>query len=69
MSKKVGTEISFHEKFKDRIENMGKDGVVGIMKTTDNPINRIKSGEGDGMSEWNRMYNMGKKNLIKKFSK
>ena len=54
MSKKIGTEISFQEKFKDRMENMGKDGMIGIMKNTENPINKI---EMDKMEHWNNLYN------------
>ena len=57
MSKKIGTEMSFQERFKDQIENMGKDGVLGIMKNTDNPINKI---EMDKMKHWNNLYNESK---------
>jgi hypothetical protein len=57
MSKKIGTEMSFQERFKDQIENMGKDGVLGIMKNTDNPINKI---EMDKMEHWNNLYNESK---------
>lgn len=59
MSRKSGTEITFQEKFKDRMENMGKDGVSGIMKNTENPINRV---EIDKMDHWNNLYNECKKN-------
>lgn len=54
MSRKNGTEITFQEKFKDRMENMGKDGVIGIMKNTENPINTV---EIDKMKNWNNLYN------------
>jgi hypothetical protein len=54
MSKKSGTEITFQEKFKDRMENMGRDGVLGIMKTADKPINKV---EFDKLDNWNQMYN------------
>jgi hypothetical protein len=57
MSKKSGIEISFQEKFKDRMENMGKDGVIGIIKNTENPINKV---EIDKMKNWNNLYNEGK---------
>lgn len=58
MSKKNSTELSFHEKFKDRIENMGKDGVMGIIKTAENPI--IARGEVNKMENWSSLYNQGK---------
>jgi hypothetical protein len=54
MSKKNGTDNNFQEKFKNRIENIGKDGVFGIMKNSDNPINKI---ELDKMESWNNLYN------------
>ena len=31
----MNSDNAFYEKFKNQIENLGKDGVVGIMKTTD----------------------------------
>jgi hypothetical protein len=42
MSKKNLNEIPFKDKFKDRIENMGKEGMASIMKNMDNitPINK-----------------------------
>lgn len=57
MSKKNGTEISFQERFAGRMENMGKDGIVGIMKKTENPINKL---ENDKMGNWNNIFNEGK---------
>jgi hypothetical protein len=56
MSRKSGTEISFQERFAGRMENMGKDGVLGIMKTTENPINKA---DFDKMGNWNNLYNDG----------
>jgi hypothetical protein len=53
MSKKNGTENSFREKFKDRMENIGKDGVFGIVRKTENPINISDNPIG----EWNNLYN------------
>lgn len=53
MSKKNGTESTFQERFKDQIENMGRDGVMGIMKNTENPINKV---EMDKMEQWNKLY-------------
>ena len=40
MSRKNGTDSSFQEKFKDRMENIGKDGISGIMLNMENPINQ-----------------------------
>jgi hypothetical protein len=42
MSKKNLNELAFKDKFKDRIENMGKEGMASIMKNMDNntPINK-----------------------------
>jgi hypothetical protein len=54
MSKKTGTEMSFQEKFKNRMENMGKEGVNSIMKNTENPINK---NEIDKMENWNNLFN------------
>jgi hypothetical protein len=59
MSKK--TEMTFQEKFKDRMENMGKDGIIGVMKNTENPINKI---EIDKMEKWNNLYNESNKNKM-----
>jgi hypothetical protein len=58
MSKKNGTESTFQERFKDQIENMGRDGVMGIMKNTENPINKV---EMDKMEQWNKLYDESKK--------
>ena len=40
----MNSDNAFYEKFKNQIENLGKDGVVGIMKTTDKsePIQSYK---------------------------
>ncbi len=54
MSRKTGADITFQEKFKDRMENMGKDGVIGIMRTTEEPINKQDC---DKMKSWNNLYN------------
>lgn len=55
MAKRNGTEMSFQEKFRDRMENMGKDGILGIMKTADKPIiTTVDNGD-----NWNNMYNNG----------
>jgi len=54
MSRKGRTEITFQEKFKDKIESIGKDGVMGIIRNTENPINKI---EIDKMKNWNDLYN------------
>lgn len=56
MSKRTGTEMTFQEKFKDRTENMGKDGIAGIMKTTEKPVTKV---EVDKMDNWNSIYNNG----------
>ena len=58
MSRKNGTESSFQEKFKDRMENIGKDGVASIMKNMENPIN--KNNDNNKMDNWNHLYNQSK---------
>ena len=58
MSRKNGTEMTFQEKFKNRTENMGKEGITGIMKTADTPVNKV---EFDKMDNWNNLYNNGNK--------
>lgn len=63
MSKKNGTEMTFQEKFKDRTENMGKDGIAGIMKTTEKPV--VGRVEVDKMDNWNNLYNNGKHIILK----
>jgi len=40
MSRKNGTEVSFQEKFKDRMECIGKEGISSIMRNMENPINQ-----------------------------
>lgn len=40
MSKK--NEEAFIDKFKDRIESIGKDGIASIMKNVDIPINKME---------------------------
>ena len=42
MSKRILNEIAFKDKYKDRIENIGKEGIASIMKNMDNitPINQ-----------------------------
>ena len=40
MSKKNLNEAPFKDKFKDRIESIGKKGIDGIMDDIDNPINK-----------------------------
>jgi hypothetical protein len=54
MSKKTSNERSFQEKFKNRMENMGKEGVNGIMKNTEDPINKTEINKVD---DWNNLYN------------
>ena len=53
MNKINGTDNSFREKFKDRMENIGKDGVFGIVRKTVNPINI----NDNAIGEWNNLYN------------
>jgi len=53
MNRINGTDNSFREKFKDRMENIGKDGVFGIVRKTLNPINISDNPIG----EWNNLYN------------
>lgn len=59
--------ISFQEKFKDRIGVIGKEGVVGLVKQTDNQIQNSKTtGEinGNKLNEWSDLYNKNQKNNI-----
>lgn len=60
MNKKNGTDSSFREKFKDRMENIGKDGVYGIVRKTENPINMSDNPIG----EWNNLYNNNTGNFL-----
>lgn len=55
MSKKTTDNIAFQERFRDRMENMGKDGVMGIMKRTEKPIS--KDYEANKMDNWSNLYN------------
>ena len=60
MSKKT-SELSFQEKFKDRSEIMGKDGVFGIIKTTNNPIeknvnNSDMNNNSSNLEDWNSIF-------------
>lgn len=55
MSRKNGSEASFHEKYKDRMENIGKDGISGIMRYIVNPINN--NYENNRIDNWKNLYN------------
>ena len=57
MSRKNGTEGSFQEKFKDRMENIGKDGISSIMRNMENPIN--KNNYNNRVENWANLYNQG----------
>ncbi len=57
MSRKNGTEVSFQEKFKDRMENIGKDGISGIMKNMENPING--NNDSNRVENWSILYSQG----------
>jgi hypothetical protein len=61
MSKKNGGESSFQEKFKDRMENIGKEGISGIMKNMENPINQTSNN--NRAENWSNSYNQGKYKL------
>lgn len=65
MSKKITDNTAFKEKFKDRMENMGKEGVMGIMKNTENPITKDNENKIDN---WANLYN-NNCNLTLNFSK
>jgi hypothetical protein len=58
MSKRLSTENSFRDKFKNRMENLGKDGVLGIVKNTENPINSqiYNNGNADKLSYNSKHY-------------
>jgi len=59
--------VSFQEKFKDRIGVIGKEGVVGLVKQTDNQIQNAKTfGEvnGNKLNEWSDLYNKNQKNNV-----
>lgn len=66
MSKKVN---SFQERFKGKIENMGKDGVIGLVKTTHNTspiipkpmvqITKQQPQTNDPFASWKNAYNNG----------
>ncbi len=58
MSKKNGGESSFQEKFKDRMENIGKDGISGIMRNMENPINQTN--DSNKVDNWSNLYNQGR---------
>jgi hypothetical protein len=53
------SEMTFQEKYKDRMENMGKDGITGIIRISDIPLQKGINGigiQGDGDIEmWNQM--------------
>lgn len=63
MSKKLNSNEEFQSKFKGRIETIGKDGVLGIMKKVENPISK-ESNKGPMTPEdhWQKVY-MGKHNF------
>lgn len=66
MSNKVD---SFQERFKGKIENMGKNGVIGLVKTTQNTspiaskpmmqITKHQSQSNDPYAGWANAYNNG----------
>ena len=56
--------ISFQEKFKDRIGLIGKEGVIGLVKQTENQIqNNQQLGEVSKLNEWSEIYNKNQKNV------
>lgn len=57
MSKKGGTDLSFQERFKNRTENVGKDGMAGIIRTADKPITKMETQ--DKMESWNNLFDNG----------
>lgn len=59
MSKKNGTEGSFQEKYRGRIENIGKDGIPSIMKNMENPINKNFENN-NRIDNWQNLNNEGK---------
>ena len=61
------TKESFNVRFKNRIENMGKDGVIGIIKSANVPINK----ENFGLDNWAQIYKKcrDKNNFSYKISK
>ena len=40
MSKKNLNDEAFKDKFKDRIESIGKEGIASIMKNMESPMNK-----------------------------
>lgn len=57
MSRRNGGEGSFQEKFKDRMENIGKDGISGIMRNMENPINQTS--DNNRVDNWSNIYDQG----------
>jgi hypothetical protein len=57
-------EMTFQEKYRDRMENMGKDGITGIMRGGGEPIHNGVGGigvasEGGDLEMWNQMSKNG----------
>lgn len=57
MSKKVGNDTDFQTRFKNRTENIGKDGMAGIMKVSDKPI--VTNNQIDQIDNWNSLFDAG----------
>jgi len=62
MSRINGSEALFQQRFKDRMENIRKDGISGIMKNIKNPINNKNCNE---IENWNNHSYQGINFFIK----
>jgi hypothetical protein len=51
MSKK--NELTFQQKFKDRMDNMGKDGIHGLVKDLSTPSEKRKDVEMNKKGKYN----------------
>ena len=60
MSKHGNNNNNFQERFKNRTENVGKDGMAGIMRVTDKPINSNVDIQQSNLDNWNNIFDTGK---------
>ena len=50
-------ELTFQQKYKDRMDNIGKDGINGIVKGLNNPVENSKLD--NPLEEWANMNKKG----------
>lgn len=54
-TKKKDAQTAFIDKFKNQIESIGKDGIIGLMKSAHLSISKTDPGL-NPLEKWNKLY-------------